>query len=149
MGGGWEILRGGRGVPVNILTAVTNHKKRIARPSVSTVLLAPGRRDKVRPFTEKTANILLTPHFRRGPPGHQAKDLPTLRWCSALPPPPGACHSRAVAGNNAPPERPWLRRWQQPRHRDDSHFLGNRASHLYLCWEPPHLEPSCDLGSYF
>lgn len=35
------------------------------------------------------------------------------------------------------------------RRLSDSHFLGNRESHLYLCWEPLHLEPSCDLGSYF
>lgn len=55
-------------------------------------------------------------------------------------------------GSSVPLQAARLRwRWRRPgvRHHNDFHFLGNRESHLYLCWEPPHLEPSHDSGSYF
>lgn len=83
-------------------------------------------------------------------PQHQTWDLPVLGCYCPSCPPPSACHTQGCHRKQCAPARPWLRR-RRPgvRHHNDSHFLGNRESHLYLCWEPPHLELSCDSGSYF
>lgn len=65
-------------------------------------------------------------------PGRQAMDLPAV---GALPPPrPPPVTRGDVTGDNVLLLAPWLR-WQRPgvRHHNDSHFLGNRESHLYLC----------------
>lgn len=81
---------------------------------------------------------------------HQTWDLPSSGVL--LPsPPPALClsHSRMSQETMCPCEARLRRRRPGVRHHNDSHFLGNRELHLYLCWEPPHLELSCDSGSYF
>lgn len=150
-----KLLTGGQGVE-----SVGNRKKN-PKPNISPAgkaipcLLPGGRMGSEGPHVGK-----LLPW---GPPtpegegrllartrGPQAVDLPAV---GALPPPcphPLPVTRGDVTGNNALLLAPCLR-WRRPgiRHHNDSHFLGNRESHLYLCWEPPHLELSCDSGSYF
>lgn len=144
-----KVWAGMGSLPANILKSVTNHKNLFRGVQGDTALLAPGRRDR------EDSCHLPDPSLLKGSsgswtPGHQAVVLSTLKWWPALPPPTPRLSQRGHHRKQCACEQPWLRWWQrQPRHHDDSHFLGNRVSHLYLCWDPPQLVLSRDLGAIF